>query len=48
MDHLKTVSDGGEHTDKNIVLACKACNLSKRKKILSNDVEVQNILKEFN
>jgi 5-methylcytosine-specific restriction endonuclease McrA len=29
-DHIIPISQGGEHTEENIVAACKACNCSKR------------------
>lgn len=47
LDHKKSVANGGEHTAKNIVLSCENCNLSQRKRKLSNDNEIKSILEEF-
>lgn len=47
LDHLVPVSQGGEHTADNLVLACSGCNLGKRRAVAANDPEVKTILAEF-
>lgn len=45
IEHLIPLSRGGGHTEDNVTLACKACNLQKGNKLPS---EFENYLKELN
>jgi hypothetical protein len=48
IDHITPVKDGGEEIIDNLVIACKNCNLSKRKRIAENNNEIIAFLRDIN
>lgn len=48
LDHIKLASEGGAHTEENLVLSCHSCNLGTRRKITANDIDVKSLIKEIN
>lgn len=48
LDHVIPVARWWKHTSDNLVVSCKECNLWRRKKIDTNDIEVQEFMKKIN